>query len=147
MTTLNVSAQLISDQFVTSLEGGSNYWLYTARLMKADNKPTERPWYSDPKVFEKRFEIELGYDDPKGYEGEGKGLKLITQADVRRGLKIMRREYPKRFAAVMDETGDGDTGDVFVQCVLFGKAVYGAEAPKQHLPAWVDKLVAERARG
>jgi hypothetical protein len=101
---MNVSAQKISDQFVTAFEGGSNYWLFTARLMKADNRPTETPWYSDPKVFEKRFEIELGYDDPKGYEGEGKGLKLITHVDVRHGLDVMRRDYPKHFAAVMDET-------------------------------------------
>jgi hypothetical protein len=30
-------------------------------------------------------------------------------------------------------TGDGDTADVFIQCALFGKVVYGCEAPK-HCP-------------
>jgi hypothetical protein len=36
----------------------------------------------------------------------------------------MRRDYPKHFAAVMDESGDADTADALVQCVLFGRVVY-----------------------
>jgi hypothetical protein len=121
----NISAQKISDQFVTAFEGGSNYWLQTAKLMKADNKPTESPWYACPAVFEKSFEIELGYDDPSGYEGEGKGRKIINHDDVSRGLDVMARTCPKLFADVMDDSGDADTADVFLQCVLFGAVVYG----------------------
>jgi hypothetical protein len=122
---MEVTPQKVSDQFVTAFEGGSNYWLQTAKLWKADNKPTDTPWYACPAVFEKSFEIELGYDDPDGYEGEGKGRKRITDVDVRRGLEVMARTCPKLFAELMADEGDADTADVFVQCALFGEVVYG----------------------
>jgi hypothetical protein len=118
-------AQKVSNQFVNAFEGGSNYWLHKAALVRADVHPTEKPWYACPAVFEKKFEIELRYDDPKGYEGEGHGLKVITQDDVSRGLSIMAANYPKHFAAVKNGTGDADTADAFIQCVLFGRIAYG----------------------
>jgi hypothetical protein len=121
----NVPAQKIRDQFTAAFEGGSNYFLQSAALMKADVHPTRRPWYSCPEVFEKSFEIELGYDDPSEYEGFGNGRKTITEADVRSGLDVMRRDHPKQFAKVMSGDGDADTADVFLQCCLFGKVVYG----------------------
>jgi hypothetical protein len=124
-TTPNVPAQKISDQLTASFEGGSNYWLQSAALMKADNKPTDRPWYSCPEVFEGAFEVQLGYDDPSEYEGLGNGRKVITDADVRSGLDVMRREHPKQFAKVMTGDGDADTADAFLQCCLFGEVVYG----------------------
>jgi hypothetical protein len=147
-----ITAQRVRDQIVAAFTGGSNCWLFTAKLLRADNKPTVTPWFSDAKVFERRFAIELGYDDPAGWEGQGQGRARITHVDVRRALRIMRREYPKRFANVMNGTGDGDTADLFIQLALFGKAVYGAEAPDVFVkPAWYDALVAkvleERARG
>jgi hypothetical protein len=129
----NVSAQKIRDQIVTAFEGWSNYWLYRAKLLRSDVKPTETPWYSDPKVFEEKFEIQLGYDEPDGYEGEGRGRMLITETSVRNGLNVMARDYPERFAAIVDGSADADTADVFIQCAMFGKAIYGDEAPK-HCP-------------
>lgn len=91
----NVPAQKISDQLTASFTGGSNYWLQTAKLMKADVHPTVKPWYSDSAVFEGRFEIELGYDHPDDYEGQGKGRTVITEASVRHGLDVMRRDCPE----------------------------------------------------
>ena len=76
-------------------------------------------------MFEGRFEIELGYDDPNEYEGFGNGRKTITEVDVRKGIEIMRRDYPKQFAKVMDGPGDVDVADAFLQCALFGRVVYG----------------------
>jgi hypothetical protein len=93
--------------------------------MKADVHPTVKPWYSDSAVFEGSFEIALEFDDPSEYEGFGNGRKVITEADVRNGFEIMRRDHPKQFAKVMGGTGDADTSDVFLQCCLFGEAVYG----------------------
>ena len=144
-----ITAQRVRDQFVAAFTGGSNCWLFTAKLVRYDNKPTVTPWFSDAKVFERAFAIELGYDDPSGWEGQGAGRKVITDADVRRAVTIMRREFPKRFADIMADRGNADTADLFVQLALFGKAVYGEEAPRRSItlsPAmceWMDKVIAE----
>lgn len=76
-------------------------------------------------MFEKSFEIEFGFDDPDGYEGNGKGRKVVTETTVRNGLYTMSRDYPKHFAKVMSGDGDADTADAFVQCIVFGKVPYG----------------------
>ena len=94
-------------------------------LKRSDNIPTVTPWYADAKVFEGSFEIALGYDAPDGFEGEGKGRAVITDVDVRRGLEAMARDHPDRFADIMADRGDAITADKFVQCALFGKAIYG----------------------
>jgi hypothetical protein len=122
---VEISPQKVADQLTAAFSGGSNYWLHTAKLFRSDNKPTVSPWYACPAVFERSFEIELGYDDPNGYEGEGKGRKRITQDEVRRAVDLMARDYPKRFAAMMGNSGDADMADAFVQCVMFGKVIYG----------------------
>jgi hypothetical protein len=73
--------------------------------MKADVHPTVKPWYSDSAVFEGSFEIALEFDDPSEYEGFGNGRKVITEADVRNGFEIMRRDHPKQFASLLSHRG------------------------------------------
>jgi hypothetical protein len=116
-------AQKVRDQFVMGFEGGSNYWLSAAKLVRSDNEPTENPWYACPEVFEGSFAIKLVYDEK--YEGDGAGLKVITDVDVRCGLDVMAANYPKQFAAVKNGTDDADTADAFIQCALFGRVAYG----------------------
>lgn len=54
----------------------------------------------------------------------------------------MARDYPKHFADVVNDRGHADTADVFIQCAMFAKAIYGCEAPKHspYSPEAQDKL-------
>ncbi len=44
---------------------------------------------------------------------------------IHKGLDVMCKEYPKHFGDFLSDNGDATTGDVFIQCCLFGKIVYG----------------------
>lgn len=120
-----ITGQTISDQLITAFEGGSNYWAQGAYLQSADVMPTERPWYSCPIVFDGDFIFELHYDDPDQEEGAGKGRKTIGQKEVAAGLQIFADKYPAAFAEMIAEEGDASTADLFLQCIVFGDAIYG----------------------
>ena len=44
---------------------------------------------------------------------------------VKKGLTVMAKKYPKHFADFINEDYDQTTGDVFLQCCLFGDVIYG----------------------
>jgi len=44
---------------------------------------------------------------------------------VKRGLTTMAKKESKHFADFISEDFDQTTGDIFLQCCLFGKVIYG----------------------
>jgi len=124
---IDIPTKEIMWQFVAAFEGGSNYWLNEIGAVTIGTFPDpKKPWYSDERVFEQAYSIELKYDNPK--KGKPYASKTITQDDVVKGLAIMAAKVPHQFAALIDPDGtsaDATTADVFLQCVLFGDVVYG----------------------
>ena len=49
----------------------------------------------------------------------------LTLADIQKGLETMRDKYPHHWADLVEENDDLITGDVFLQCAVFGELVYG----------------------
>ena len=80
--------------------------------------------------------VELGYEtkvrrvmnDPRGLimidKEEKRKYRLDAEA-LHRGLKVMAKHYKSDFADIINETADMNTSDVFLQCALFGKVIYG----------------------
>jgi hypothetical protein len=49
----------------------------------------------------------------------------ITIAEVKKGLELMRDEYPSHYADLVEEQDDAITGDVWLQLATFGELIYG----------------------
>lgn len=49
----------------------------------------------------------------------------ITIKDVEKGLKLMRDQYPRDWADLVEEEDDLNTGDIFLQLAVFGEVIYG----------------------
>ena len=49
----------------------------------------------------------------------------ITIDDVRKGLELMRDQYPRHWADLVEENDDLITGDCFLQLAVFGEWIYG----------------------
>jgi hypothetical protein len=122
-TTANVSRKSVAYLLCSALEGGSNYWYQIHRFIK-------------PRAFDFRFdegEICKAYDYPLNDGGalligdseepddEPKRLDL---AAIERGLQVMAEVYPRHWQDFANENDDAITGDVFLQCCLFGEIVY-----------------------
>jgi hypothetical protein len=48
----------------------------------------------------------------------------LNQSAIKRGIRIMARDYPFRFKDLITQGGDCDTSDALIQCAIFGEIVY-----------------------
>jgi len=117
--------RIIKDEDVSSLltsafEGGSNYWYMIEKKVNA----------KADKAFEYACDIVLkghglvvsdACEAPK--EEVRKAVLDRTKCQI--GLQIMAEKEPRHFGNIMTDECDAITGDVFLQCCLFGEVIYG----------------------
>mgnify|MGYP001205215659 CR=1 FL=1 len=121
----------ISDLLCGAFEGGSNYWYQIEEFIKPVNFDNTDP--------ENRRIRHLSYPQNEGgaliistvvadgepeYGEELKTYRLDLEA-LSRGLRLMSINYPRHYRDFLTENDDADTSDVFLQCCLFGKTIYG----------------------
>lgn len=58
-------------------------------------------------------------------EGEEPTKHYLTLKDVRKGLRLMKKEYPYHYVDLVEENDDAITGDVWLQLAVFGELIYG----------------------
>lgn len=126
----------VQDILCSAFEGGSNYWYRIEEFIK----PTEFTHYSwGPPEEGKQQEVFRHIDYPTnpggallisdfhGTDGveEDMVVKRLDLESIEKGLNTMAKQYPHHFKNVMSDSADAETGDVLLQCCLFGKLVYG----------------------
>jgi len=105
-----IDAETIATLLVSAFEGGSNYWM---RSVKRVNRSED---FYDVAPFASGLVV---------VDGEtGTEHRLDVDA-IRSGLKTMATSHPRHMADVLKKNDDATTGDVFLQCCLFGEVVYG----------------------
>jgi len=121
-TTVKVENCRVKDLLTSAVEGGSNYWgeirdydlANGITLGQFDFPHIDVPFKEGCSII---------FDDIEGDPDlSNKKLNLET---MQNGLQIMADKYPHHFADVMTEQDDASTGDVFLQCSLFGEIVFG----------------------
>lgn len=104
-----------------AIEGGSNYW-----YMITDHNAKEIQEKSEVKVYLSELPLkEGGYlmiGDCEDDEVESKRLDLDV---IKKGVPVFAEKYPRHYIDAISSNEDADTGDVFLQCCLFGELVYG----------------------
>ena len=109
-----------------------NYWP-VVRVFKSDNV---KGLFNDCDCREDKWAKALMegkgvvvYDnyemDSELNEGETPTKHYLTMDNVRKGLELMRDEYPHHYADLMEEEDDAITGDVWLQLAVFGEVIYG----------------------
>ena len=112
---------LLSEAF----EGGSNYWYSIDKYIE----PSDIDFSIDPN--DKHVYKHLHYPLSEGgalviSDKEGDGLEeyVLDLPACIRGIQVMADKYPKCFSDWLQERDDATTGDVYLQCCLFGEIVY-----------------------
>ena len=70
-----------------------------------------------PKIKGKNIAIKDYENEPMAY--------LINIEKIKRGLTVMAKKQPHDFADILKGEYDNNTGDIFLQCCLFGEVIYG----------------------
>lgn len=112
-----VTGRMISDLLISAFEGGSNYWIRSVWLFDDDRRVSS---YGDHPV-QNLSSITVIEDD----SGKKRTILMRCTDDLKKGLKIMAEKYTNHFANLINDNADAETGDVFLQCCLFGEIVYG----------------------
>jgi hypothetical protein len=135
----DITVQDVLDQLVAAFEGGTYYWCAILgyqepsdpKMIPAGEDITKyrTPWgdgyitlcdveeYHASDAFQREHE-----EDCPEFDGE---TWRLDEAALKRGLDVMAKKYKRHFMDMIQENGDADTADVFLQCCLFGKMVYG----------------------
>lgn len=130
---ITVTVERVMDLVVSALEGGSNYWYYIiesrnpideSKIPEGEYHPMERCVWGGGylKICDKE---EYFNEEP---DEQAKHLKtwLLNEDALKKGLELMvTKEYIGHFADFVQEKGDANTADIFLQLCLFGEVVYG----------------------
>ncbi len=109
----DVPAERVNDLLCSAFEGGSNYWIASARRERFEGYLQDVAFNYDGAVFVKL------QDEPE------KGEMRLGREEIQRGLELFATKTPRHFGNWLDECDDASTGDVFLQLCLFGEVVYG----------------------
>jgi len=121
--TIEVEDQKIKDQIITAIEGGSNYWYYLKDLSMLPAKKegealSERICRA---VIDDGISVPVwDVEDP-----DGVSIGEISVETIMRGLKLMVEDYNDNYQDMIEEYGDAETADVFLQLVVMGEIVFG----------------------
>ncbi len=129
-----ITEQRVRDLLCSAWEGGSSYWcscidrqvppaaLATIAAIKAErlDKTGDGCFYSHEYPFINGVTLVLTADE----EEDDKPLHLDRAALVR-GLQVMAEKYPRQFNDFLTENDDAETGDIYLQCCIFGEAIFG----------------------
>lgn len=124
---IEITTDKIWNAFVSAFEGGSNYWSHEVNPIKGGEYTKDGVvWWGHEAWFAGDWQMELRYDQESDKEGDGTGRKMIGPAEVKAGLEAMVTECPTAFGDLISEFGgDAVAADAFLQCVVFGKVIYG----------------------
>lgn len=112
-----INRSRVEDLLCAAFEGGIGYW-----AMVAD----EGPW----PLAEWRHQLPARGSWVRLSDSTGEGwpeapTSTLDGKALERGLQVMADKYPKHWSDFIAENEDSDTGNVFVQCCIFGEVVFG----------------------
>lgn len=114
-TKVELSDERIKTLLCSAFEGGSNYWIERVDVpLKNERNPKVEFWHECP-IYGDKLVVHCS-EDEKAY--------TLDRAALEKGLEIMVQNWPEHFANVLNENDDAETGDVYLQCCLFGDIVY-----------------------
>ena len=127
-TTIDLSAERISDTLCCAFEGGSNYWYRIEKFVRPvnfNNTPKDEVEFRHLSYpLNEGGSLVISNKPVAEEEGELKTATLNI-ASIQKGLELMAAKYPRHFNDIVNENEDADTGDVLLQLCLWGELVYG----------------------
>jgi hypothetical protein len=102
----------IFDTIVSGVEGGIQYWAKVESFWTPACTSTANELGTDLRLACDLVELETGE-------------RIALREQWAAGLRLMAERYPRRFAELVNGTGDGTTGDVLIQLAAFGELRYG----------------------
>lgn len=116
---VEVSDETVKNLLCSAFEGGSNYWIDHIELPK-EKRVEQAEYFHECPVYGQGIIIHTQDDAP-----EDKKVVTLDRAALEKGMQIFCDKYPAHFADMVAENDDAITADIYLQCCIFGEAIYG----------------------
>lgn len=117
----DVKEEDIESLLTSAFEGGSNYWYRVEKKVNGrEDKAKGCVYLSDYVLHGKGLIVSDFFGADKGDKVE----KELTINQIQYGLQRMALKYPSHFRDIISDNCDAITGDVFLQCCLYGEIIY-----------------------
>ena len=114
-----ISKQTLSDVICAGIEGGIQYW---ADIMNVT--APEKVTFPEATKLLTACMNKGGVVHIADVEDESEQWEL-TYEKLKAGLEVMKTKYPWHYKNITSDNADAETGDVLIQCALFGEIVFG----------------------
>jgi len=119
-TQVEITDDMFKDLLCTAFEGGSNYWIESVTCPDKDKRNPKAEYWHECPVYGDVLEVHTQEDAP-----DDKRHVTLDRAAIEKGMTIFAEKYPKCFQDLLNENADAGTADTFLQCCIFGEAIYG----------------------
>ena len=132
---LQITKQRIASLLVGAFEGGSNYWIKSVDV--TEPKGINRVcWLDSDATRDESKQFWPTHDSPlceggsvvidvEWEGGEPSPVKPLNLDTITAGLATMARDEPRHFGDFQSGDDDATTSDVFLQCCVLGKVIFG----------------------
>lgn len=122
----DIKNEIISDLIIIAVECGCDYWLSKVKLFDKVGMQTLSVT-NDPLVNLSRIVfVENKENDFKSHTLMISDPDRIARgSQITDGLSRMATQYPQQFADILQNDIDTETADIFIQCCILGKIIYG----------------------
>jgi len=114
---VNITVQQVKDLLCNAIEGGSNYWCNSITRYGVDREQAE---FRQDVPF-----VVGGYLMLDWCDNDTGSAKRIDLEAIRNGLTVFAEKCPRQFKDLVEDNTDAETGDCFLQCIVFGEVIYG----------------------
>ena len=141
---MDVPISRLQDLLISAFEGAwkfdpakvkvirSNYWYRINEFGKPNGKPETWPNRTDKENIYKHVDYPAnpgGYVMVEDIEGGEKKVYRLDLDAMKKGLEVMSKLEKNKgghhIHNFLEENDDAETGDVYLQCCLFGEIIYG----------------------
>lgn len=119
-----ITDKMIFNLLTVAFEGGSNYWIARAEVIKR-----AKPGTSAFPLREGDTNVYLADHCIQGsvklYVDDESNGRSIDRDVLTKGMDVFISKYPSHWTDALLENEDAETADIYLQCCLFGEVIYG----------------------
>jgi len=127
-----VDANDLMSLLINAFDGGAtNYWAGRADVEYPPDFDVEKiPWLRDPDQWKEVRKLYIAPFVEGGkvtlYDNEDEDEEYVLDLEaIKRGVEVMSTKYKRHWNDFRIQNDDAITADVFIQCCVMGKVVFG----------------------
>lgn len=110
-----ITNERISDLLIGAVESGIYYWCVKIRPNYNHDESSDIPYYAN--IYDENWSIKVFDED--------ENCHFLDKDSLKKGIKIMNKNYNQHYMNAIGDDYDAITADVFFQCCVFGETIYG----------------------